>query len=113
MEATRIAEEVTFEETVNHLADLKNMLMEKQHQFDYENADLIYLIQDLETMVKTEVYRRGETVKTDKITVSYSKGRETWDTKKLTGLAEKHPEILGCKKIGEPSVSIRLARPVD
>ena len=105
--------EVTLEEKLNILADLKLMLMTKQQQFDYENSDLIYQIQDLEKLVKAEVLRKGETVKTDKITVSYGKGRETWDGKKLTNLAVYYPAINDCKKVGEPSVSIRLARPLD
>lgn len=112
MEATAEVE-VTIEEKLDILADLKQMLMAKQHQFDYENADLIYQIQDLENTVRNDVYRLGETVKTDKITVSYSKGRESWDSKKLKKLSDKYPEIENCKKIGEPSVSIRLARPID
>lgn len=105
--------EVTMEDKLDILADLKLLLLSKQQQFDYENADLIYQINDLEKAVKIDVYRKGETVKTDKITVSYSKGRETWDTKKLTGLSKHYPEILECKRIGEPSVSIRLAKPAE
>ena len=110
---TLVTEEVTLEEKLNILADLKLMLMSKQQQFDYENSDLIYQIQDLEKLVKNEVWKKGETVKTDKITVSYSKGRETWDSKKLNDLAEFYPIIAECKKVGEPSVSVRLARPLD
>lgn len=105
--------EVTIEEKLDILADLKLLLLSKQQQFDYENADLIYQIKELENIVKMDIYRKGETVKTDKITVSYSKGRETWDTKKLMGLSKQYSEILGCKKIGEPSVSIRLAKQPD
>lgn len=41
MEATAEVE-ITIEEKLDILADLKQMLMTKQHQFDYENADLIY-----------------------------------------------------------------------
>lgn len=105
--------ELTIEEKLDILADLKLLLLNKQRQFDYENADLIYQINDLENTVRNDVYRKGTTVRTDKITVSYSKGRETWNTKKLTGLAKQYPEILECKQIGEPTVSIRLARPAD
>lgn len=103
MENAEVA--VTLEDKLNILANLKNMLIEKQHQFDYENSDLIYEIKSLEEIVKTEVYRRGETVKTDKITVSYSKGRETWDGKKLSVFAKDYPWLESCKK----SVSLRLA----
>ncbi len=37
----------------------------------------------------------------------YSKGRMSWDGKRLDGYATAHPEILAFRSEGQPSVSIR------
>ena len=100
--------EITLEEKLNLIADLKLRYNAEKNRFDRETADLQEALKSLEDEVKFEVYRIGESVNTDYITAVYSKGRETWDTKRLEKYAKSHPEILQMKKVGEPSISFRL-----
>jgi hypothetical protein len=64
-------------------------------------------IEQTETTVKEEALTAGETQRGQFLMVVWSKGRETWDTKALTGYAAAHEELLKFKRTGEPSVSIR------
>jgi hypothetical protein len=58
----------------------------------------------------------GHTVRGDGLQAVWSKGRESWDTSKLEGYIAGIPDrelqqaLLGFKKVGNPSVSIRIAK---
>lgn len=54
-----------------------------------------------------EVLRVEESVKGGKLQAVFSKGRTTWDTKKLEGYALAHPELNELKRVGKPSVSVK------
>ena len=90
------------------LAGKRNILEAKKADFERENADLIADIEKIEAEIKTVVLEKGETVKTDRISAIWNKGKETWDGKILTGYAVAHPEILAAKKVGKPTVSFRM-----
>lgn len=62
----------------------------------------------LENEIKDVVMVRGESVKGTNLQAIFIKGRQTWDNAELDKYAEKHPEILKFRKIGNPSVSIRI-----
>ena len=64
-------------------------------------------ITSLTDEVKQAVLDAGETVKGDNLQAVWVKGRVSWDTKSLDGYAVAHPELLGLRKEGSPSVSIR------
>lgn len=53
------------------------------------------------------VLSKGESVKGELLQAVFSKGRTTWDSKRLEGFALAHPEINKLKKVGKPSVAIR------
>ena len=57
--------------------------------------------------IKSMVITLGETIKGTTLMAVYNKGRDTWDSTMLKGLALAHPEIKGAMKTGEPSVTIR------
>ncbi len=57
--------------------------------------------------IKAAVAALGVTVKAGAAQAVYAKGRVSWDTKALDGYAAAHPELLGFRKEGEPSVSLR------
>lgn len=57
--------------------------------------------------IKSMVITLGETIKGTTLIAVYNKGRDTWDSTMLKGLALAHPEIKGAMKTGEPSVTIR------
>jgi len=56
--------------------------------------------------VKALVIQAGETVKGTSLMAVYNKGRDTWDSTMLKGLALAHPEIKGAMNTGAPSVTI-------
>jgi len=61
----------------------------------------------LESLVKDAVEKLGETVRGSNLMAVFSKGRTSWDTKKLDGFSKAHPEIAEFKTVGKPSVSLR------
>jgi hypothetical protein len=60
--------------------------------------------------IKESVLSTCASAKGSKLHALYVKGRKSWDTDKLEGLAAAHPEILQFQKVGEPSVTIRSAK---
>jgi hypothetical protein len=71
----------------------------------YEAVDLNISV--LTDDIKAAVKEHGATVKGTYLQAVYSKGRTTWMTDKLEGLALAFPPLLEAKKVGEPSVSFR------
>ena len=63
--------------------------------------------------ITSEVLEIGESVATSAALVVYNKGRVTWDGKGLVGYAVAHPEINQFKKVGKPTVSIRVKKKHD
>jgi len=58
--------------------------------------------------IKEQVKETGENVKGTHLMAVYSKARTSWDSKGLDGFAVAYPEINVFRKIGEPSVSIKV-----
>lgn len=67
-------------------------------------------LSELESNAKTAVIARGESVKIDGLSISFVKGRVSWDTKALDGYAAAHPEIEQFCKVTAvgPSVSLKV-----
>ena len=64
-------------------------------------------ISALEEDAKAAVLSEGATVKGNVLQAVYTKGRVSWDNKKLEGLMMIVPQLEGARSIGQPSVSIR------
>lgn len=64
----------------------------------------------IEPQLKYTVIQEGKTVKGKTHMAVYSKGRVSWDTKMLEGLAMVIPQVGEARKDGDPSVSIRLIK---
>jgi hypothetical protein len=62
----------------------------------------------LEAEIKAEVIAAGASVKSERLQAIYIKGRVSWDTKALEGVAATIPQIAKFRKEGEPSVSFRV-----
>lgn len=62
---------------------------------------------ELTTDINSYVLLQEESIKSQRLQAVFSKGKTTWDTKKLEGYALAHPELLELKKTGKASVSIR------
>jgi len=64
----------------------------------------------LEYEIKELILSMGMTVNGDNLQAVFVKGRVTWDSKKLMGYAEAHPEINNFKKVGKPTAQIRTIK---
>lgn len=93
---------------LNILSTKRYILDTKKAHFEAENKDLIDDIAEIETKVREAVLEKGETVKAEKMSAVWVKGKTTWDGKILEGYAVAHPEILAAKKTGKPTVSFKI-----
>lgn len=86
-----------------------------QEALDDIEADFAVFAEDLEGAIERQeaglkawVLAHGATVKAGRLQAVYMPGRVTWDAKALEGYAAAHPELLPFRRVGQPSVSIRL-----
>ena len=87
--------------------EIKAKLADIEAEFADKVGAVDQNINDLTAQVKQAVISEGQTVKGNYLQAVYMKGRVSWDTKTLEGLAIVMPKLLDAKKEGEPSVSIR------
>lgn len=62
----------------------------------------------LEQEIKADALSRKGTIKSKNVMVVWNKGRVSWDSKLLEGMAKLEPKLLAARKEGEPTVSIRF-----
>jgi hypothetical protein len=67
-------------------------------------------ITELELAVKQGVLQYGTSVKGDRLQAVFARGRVTWDTQNLDLYARAHPEVNRFRKVGTPSVSLRVVQ---
>ena len=84
------------------LAELEGDHMDQAAALRSREAELVDEIKSLTAQL-------GETCKAAGLMAMYVKGRTSWDSKALDGYALAHPEILSARKVGEPSVTIKVA----
>lgn len=87
--------------------ELKARLDDIEAEFSQKAEAATTNIYSLEAEIKSETLAFGDTVKTSGFIAIWNQGRVSWDNKGLTSYAESHPEVLGFRKEGEPSVTIR------
>lgn len=90
--------------------EIKEKLQEIEEEFAQKFDALEEKKGELETEVKNLVAQGGETVRGSTHMAVYSKPRISWDTKMLEGLMMVIPQIADARKIGDPSVSIRVLK---
>lgn len=83
-----------------NILDLENRMKSVTSALDSD-------IENVKRQIEEVVLERGDTVKSSKMMAVYYKGKVSWDTKKLEGLALAHPEIEKCKSIGKAYVQYR------
>ncbi len=88
-------------------AEIKEKLAEIESEFAIQSEGVDRNIADLTEKVKAAVIENGESVKGASLHAVYSKGRVSWDTKKLEGIMMVIPQIKDARKEGDPSVTIR------
>ena len=88
-------------------AEIKAKLAEIDAEFSPQVEAVAANIAALTDNIKAEVITTGASVKGAHLQAVYTKGRVSWDTKMLDGLAIVFPKLEEARKIGDPSVSIR------
>ena len=89
------------------LAPVKPQLADLDAEYTPMLAEVQAKLADAESLVKEAVLREGASVKGKHLHAIWSKGRVSWDTKKLDGLMIALPQLNDCRTEGQPSVSIR------
>ncbi|MBX7212471.1 MAG: hypothetical protein K1X39_00525 [Thermoflexales bacterium] len=90
-------------------ARLAEIELEFAPQIDAATARIDALLAE----IKTEVLTAGETARGGGYTAVWSRGRASWNDKALLNYAVEHPEILGFRATGDPTVSLRKAKASD
>lgn len=89
------------------LTPVKQQLADLDAEYTPRLATIQERTAEAEVAVKEAVLREGASVKGKRLHAVWTKGRVSWDTKKLDGLMIAFPELRECRTEGSPSVSIR------
>jgi hypothetical protein len=89
-------------------ADIQKIINDIEEEYSGMENIVNEKIALLTNTIKEQIKQTGESVKGTHLMAVYTKPRVTWDTKGIEGFAVAHPEINAFRKVGEPSVSIRL-----
>lgn len=89
------------------LAPVKTQLADLDAEFQPMLDEAREKAIELEAQIKNAVLQHGASVKGQRYQAVWSKGRVSWDTKKLDGLMIALPQLKECRTEGLPSVSIR------
>lgn len=88
-------------------AEVKARVAEIEAEFVDTTASARDNIEALTAKIKTAIIANGASVKGTFLHAVYTKGRVTWDGKKLDGMMSLIPALVDARKEGEPSVSFR------
>ena len=91
-------------------APYDEIIEEAKAELAEKTKALTAMVDSLQKDIKAEVIKHGKGIKAPegRLNVVYTKGRETWDSKKLTQHISENPWLADCKKLGSPSISIRF-----
>ncbi len=86
--------------------ECRKILSDMDAEFDAQAESLETNMEELTKLVRDLTKLRGATCTGSRLKAVYVSGRTSWDTRRLERLAQHHPEIEECRKVGEPSVRI-------
>lgn len=97
-------------------ACMDSVLTKEQHQeisdirmeFVPRIEEMEEKIGEYEQSIRDVVLAAGESQAASGLQAVYAKGRVSWDTRALDALTDAHPWLAKYKRVGDPSVSIRL-----
>lgn len=94
--------------TMNELVEQYLEAKEKADLARLNIQELLDAEKEAEAALKEAVLEKGETVKTDRIVLTYRRAgvRTSWDSKRLEGLALAFPAINECKEESETKASV-------
>lgn len=87
--------------------ELKKQIGDIEAEFQLKTIAVEENITYLEADIKKEVLATGATAKGLNIMAVWNKGRTSWDSDKLKGMAILIPQLKEAMKVGEPTVSFR------
>lgn len=88
-------------------AEVRQRLDEIDAEFSGKAGAVDANIAELTEDIKSEVLALGVTAKGQFFMAIWNKGRTTWDSKKLDGMASIIPQLNDARKVGEPTVTLR------
>jgi len=89
------------------MASVKVEIDAMESHYNSQVAEWLEMAEKLEVEIKADVVANGASVKASHLHAVYSKGRVTWDGKKLDGMMSLIPQLMDARKEGDPSVTIR------
>lgn len=87
--------------------ELKDKLAEIDAEYADKSASLSEQRGIYEEAIKQAVLAAGKTIKGNHHSFVFTKGRVTWDGKKLDGMMSIIPALRDARREGDPSVSVR------
>lgn len=87
--------------------EIRQKIAEAEASVEGEKQQLETKINEIRERVKTYTIVAGVSIKGAYLHAVFFKPKVTWDSQKLDGFAQAHPEILAFRKVGEPSIQIR------
>jgi hypothetical protein len=88
-------------------AEVKLKILDVKAELDPVIAGTEKHIAKLESDIKADVIGLGKTATGENLQAVYNKGRVSWNTSALDGLAVSMPELAKFKKEGDPYVTIK------
>ena len=88
-------------------AEIKGILAAIDAEFAGKAEEATTKANALEAELKAAVIAHGATVKSTFYQAVWVKGKTSWESKLLDGYMLAHPEISACRKVGEPSCTLR------
>ncbi len=89
-------------------AEVKQALSEIDEEFEPLEREAQKELEDAQVEVVKAVLERGQSIKGSTHMAVFRKPSVTWNTELLEKLSQKYPEIDLARKVGNPSVAIRL-----
>lgn len=96
------------QEKMDKLGKLMHQMEEAERDFEHSHKNVYDMINSMKDELKEEILKRGSTQKSQCLEARWVKGKTSWKSSLLEGLALAHPEIYAAKTVGKPSVSFLL-----
>jgi uncharacterized protein YifE (UPF0438 family) len=90
------------------MARIKDQLQQIDDDFVERLREASETVAAAEAALRALMLKLRHSVKLSGIVATYSRGRITWDSKKLDEYAAIHPEVLEFRKVGKPVVALRF-----
>lgn len=101
MDMQACLDSIMTKEQLQEIADIRTEFVPRIEEMEEK-------IVEYEQSIRDAVLVDGESQAADGLLAVYAKGRVSWDTRALEALTDTYPWLAKYKRVGEPSVSIRV-----